>query len=65
RAHRMMSRLQARTCWVNTFKVTPVEMPFGGHKHSGIGMENGKWAMDAYSQVKSIHVAMNTPAYPY
>ena len=65
RAHRMMSRLQAGTCWVNTFNVTPVEMPFGGHKHSGIGMENGKWAMDAYSQVKSIHVAMNTPAYPY
>ena len=65
RAHRMMSRLQAGTCWVNTFNVTPVEMPFGGHKQSGMGMENGKWALDAYSQVKSVHVAMNTPAYPY
>jgi len=65
RAHRMMSRLQAGSCWINTFNVTPVEMPFGGHKQSGLGMENGKWALDAYSQIKSIHVAMTTPEYPY
>lgn len=65
RAHRMMSRLQAGSCWINTFNVTPVEMPFGGHKKSGLGMENGKWALDAYSQVKSVHVAMSPMEYPY
>lgn len=65
RAHRMMSRLQAGSCWINTFNVTPVEMPFGGHKQSGLGMENGKWALDAYSQVKSVHVAMSPMEYPY
>jgi betaine-aldehyde dehydrogenase len=65
RGHRMMSRLQAGTCWINTYNVTPVELPFGGHKLSGIGMENGKWALDAYSQIKSVHVAMNAPEYPY
>ncbi len=65
RAHRMMSRLQAGSCWINTFNVTPVEMPFGGHKKSGLGMENGKWAIEAYSQVKSVHVAMSPMEYPY
>ncbi len=65
RGHRMMTRLQAGSCWINTFNVTPVEMPFGGHKQSGLGMENGKWALDAYSQVKSVHVAMSPMEYPY
>ncbi|MGB7286824.1 MAG: betaine-aldehyde dehydrogenase [Salaquimonas sp.] len=65
RAHRMMTRLEAGSCWVNTFNVTPVEMPFGGHKKSGLGMENGKWALDAYSQVKSVHIAMSPMEYPY
>lgn len=65
RAHRMMTRLEAGSCWVNTFNVTPVEMPFGGHKKSGLGMENGKWALDAYSQIKSVHVAMSPMEYPY
>jgi betaine-aldehyde dehydrogenase len=40
-------------------------MPFGGHKQSGLGMENGKWALDAYSQIKSVHVAMSPMEYPY
>ncbi|MCB1386309.1 MAG: betaine-aldehyde dehydrogenase [Nitratireductor sp.] len=65
RAHRMMQRMKAGSCWINTFNVTPVEMPFGGHKQSGLGMENGKWALDAYSQVKSVHVAMGPMQYPY
>jgi betaine-aldehyde dehydrogenase len=65
RAHRMMARLEAGTCWINTYNFTPVELPFGGYKRSGIGRENGRWAIDAYSQVKSVYVAMNPPQYPY
>jgi betaine-aldehyde dehydrogenase len=61
----MMANLDAGTCWVNTYNFTPVELPFGGIKRSGIGRENGRWAMEAYSQVKSVYVAMNTPQYPY
>jgi len=65
RAHRMMARLEAGTCWINNYNVTPIELPFGGYKRSGIGRENGRWAMDAYSQVKSVYVAMAAPQYPY
>lgn len=65
RAHRVVGRLQAGTTWINHFNVTPVELPFGGHKRSGIGAENGKWALDSFTRVKSVYVAMNPPAAPY
>src|SRR5688572_23499235 len=28
RAHRVVAKLQAGTCWINNYNVTPVEMPF-------------------------------------
>src|SRR3546814_4401504 len=37
RAHRVVARLEAGTCWINNYNVTPIEMPFGGYKQSGIG----------------------------
>jgi len=30
RAHRVIARLQAGTCWINHYNITPVELPFGG-----------------------------------
>ena len=65
RAHRMMARLEAGTCWINSYNLTPIELPFGGYKQSGIGRENGRWAMEAYSQIKSVYVAMDPVDYPY
>ncbi|POF34557.1 betaine-aldehyde dehydrogenase [Roseibium marinum] len=58
RAHRVVDQLQAGTCWINTYNLTPVEMPFGGYKKSGIGRENGHTAIAYYSQVKSVYVEM-------
>lgn len=57
RAHRVVGKLEAGTCWINTYNLTPVEMPFGGVKDSGLGRENSKHALDHYSQVKTIYVA--------
>ncbi|WP_417685742.1 betaine-aldehyde dehydrogenase [Roseibium sp.] len=58
RAHRVIDRLQAGTCWINTYNLTPIEMPFGGYKKSGIGRENGHAAIEYYSQIKSVYVEM-------
>ncbi|WP_298984726.1 betaine-aldehyde dehydrogenase [uncultured Roseibium sp.] len=58
RAHRVIDLLQAGTCWINTYNLTPIEMPFGGYKKSGIGRENGHAAIDYYSQIKSVYVEM-------
>ncbi len=58
RAHRVIDQLQAGTCWINTYNLTPIEMPFGGYKKSGMGRENGHAAIEYYSQIKSVYVEM-------
>ena len=39
--------LQAGTCWINHYNITPIELPFGGVKMSGLGRENGRAATRA------------------
>jgi betaine-aldehyde dehydrogenase len=65
RAHRVIARLQAGTCWINHYNVTPVELPFGGVKLSGLGRENGRAAIEHYSQLKSVYVALADVDAPY
>jgi len=65
RAHRVIAQLQAGTCWINQYNVTPIELPFGGYKQSGIGRENGHAAIDHYSQLKSVYVALGDIDAPY
>ena len=65
RAHRVIARLQAGSCWINTYNLAPVEAPFGGSKRSGIGRENSRAALDHYSQIKSVYVAAGAVDSPY
>jgi betaine-aldehyde dehydrogenase len=65
RGHRVIARLQAGTCWINNYNITPVEMPFGGYKRSGLGRENGTAALQHYTQVKSVYVELGNVAAPY
>jgi betaine-aldehyde dehydrogenase len=65
RGHRVIARLQAGTCWINHYNVTPIELPFGGVKMSGLGRENGRAALEHYTQLKSVYVAMGDVEAPY
>jgi len=65
RAHRVVARLQAGTCWINNYNITPIEMPFGGVKQSGLGRENGRAAIEHYTQLKSVYVELGRIASPY
>jgi betaine-aldehyde dehydrogenase len=65
RGHRVIARLDAGTCWINTYNLTPIAMPFGGYKRSGIGRENGRAALDHYSQLKSVYVELGDVDAPY
>lgn len=65
RAHRVIAALQAGTCWINAYNLTPVEAPFGGVKSSGVGRENGHAAVAHYTQVKSVYVGMGPVDAPY
>ncbi len=65
RAHRVIEQLEAGTCWINNYNITPVGVPFGGVKRSGMGRENAKAAIDHYTQIKSIYVEMGDVDAPY
>jgi betaine-aldehyde dehydrogenase len=65
RAHRVVARLEAGTCWINTFNITPIELPFGGNKQSGIGRENSPATLDAWTQLKSVYVELGDVESPY
>ena len=58
RAHRVARSLKAGTVWVNTYADGDPTMPFGGHKQSGIGRENGAEVIEAYTQTKAVFVRM-------
>ncbi|MDR4306220.1 betaine-aldehyde dehydrogenase [Chelatococcus sambhunathii] len=58
RAHRVIHRLQAGICWINTWGESPAEMPVGGYKQSGVGRENGVETLERYTQTKSIQVEL-------
>ncbi|WP_240902584.1 betaine-aldehyde dehydrogenase [Aquitalea denitrificans] len=65
RAHRVVAKLQAGVCWINNYNITPIEMPFGGYKESGLGYENSLTAIDCYTQRKSVYVELTGVASPY
>lgn len=65
RAHRVASQLEAGICWINSYNVTPAEMPFGGVKQSGFGRENGRAALDHYSALKSVYIQFTDVETPF
>ncbi|MGH7814070.1 MAG: aldehyde dehydrogenase family protein [Candidatus Binataceae bacterium] len=54
RAHTIARKLKAGTVWVNCYSVLDPISPFGGYKQSGFGRELGKYAIDLYTQIKSV-----------
>lgn len=59
RGHRVIGELEAGTCWINTYNLTPLEIPFGGYKQSGLGRENSVHALNHYTQLKTVYVSMD------
>ncbi len=58
RAHRVIHKLEAGICWINTWGESPAEMPVGGYKQSGVGRENGLATLTHYTRTKSIQVEL-------
>jgi acyl-CoA reductase-like NAD-dependent aldehyde dehydrogenase len=58
-AHRFARELHAGTIWVNTYHPLDAASPFGGYKQSGFGRELGEYALDLYTQMKSVWVDLN------
>ncbi|HET7446078.1 MAG TPA: aldehyde dehydrogenase family protein [Solirubrobacterales bacterium] len=58
RAVRMAKRLRAGTVWTNCYGEVDAAAPFGGYKMSGHGREMGSYAMDLYTEVKSVWMGL-------
>ncbi|OJD34076.1 aldehyde dehydrogenase [Diplodia corticola] len=56
RAHRVARRVKSGTVWVNSSNDCDFRVPFGGYKQSGVGRELGEAGLEAYTQVKAVHV---------
>lgn len=54
RAHYITSKLRAGTVWINSYDVFDAAVAFGGFKQSGIGRELGPYALNNYTEIKSV-----------
>jgi len=48
--------IRAGTIWVNCYDEFPDQAPFGGFKMSGWGREKGEYALDNYTEIKTVIV---------
>jgi aldehyde dehydrogenase (NAD+) len=57
-AHRMAAEIKAGSVWINTYNGFDTASPFGGYKQSGFGRDLGHYALEQYTNVKSVWVAL-------
>jgi betaine-aldehyde dehydrogenase/5-carboxymethyl-2-hydroxymuconic-semialdehyde dehydrogenase len=62
RAERVGRAVRAGTVWVNCFLVRDLTAPFGGMGISGIGREGGDYALDFYSDLKTLQIREGSTA---
>lgn len=57
RGAEVAARLECGTGWVNHHGGISPTVPFGGWKWSGIGYENGRQGLEAFTELQVLHVA--------
>jgi acyl-CoA reductase-like NAD-dependent aldehyde dehydrogenase len=60
RAHRLGRQVKSGSVWINTYCMIFLQGIFGGHKHSGIGIEFGLNGIKEYTQLKTICIDLGT-----
>ncbi|KAK6458659.1 aldehyde dehydrogenase [Scheffersomyces xylosifermentans] len=58
KAINVSNKINSGTIWVNTYNDFHPMVPFGGYSQSGIGREMGEEALDNYTQVKAVRIAL-------
>jgi aldehyde dehydrogenase (NAD+) len=59
KAHTIAEQIRAGTVWINCYDVFDAAAPFGGFKASGLGRELGEKALDNYTELKTVTVALS------
>jgi acyl-CoA reductase-like NAD-dependent aldehyde dehydrogenase len=57
-AHRLAGEIKAGSVWINSYNAFDSGSPFGGYKQSGFGRDLGSYAIEQYTNVKSVWVAL-------
>ena len=57
-AMRMAADIKAGSVWINTYNGFDSASPFGGYKQSGFGRDLGAYALEQYTNVKSVWIAL-------
>jgi acyl-CoA reductase-like NAD-dependent aldehyde dehydrogenase len=58
RAYEVATRIDSGTVWVNTHLDCPADVPYGGAKQSGLGIELGQEGLEEFTQCRIINVAL-------
>jgi aldehyde dehydrogenase (NAD+) len=58
-AHRVAAEIEAGMVWINSSQDCDFRVPFGGVKQSGVGRELGEAGLEAYTQIKAIHLNLH------
>jgi aldehyde dehydrogenase (NAD+) len=58
KAFKVSQALRAGTVWVNCYDVFDAAAPFGGYKMSGLGREMGEYALQLYTEIKTVTMAL-------
>jgi phenylacetaldehyde dehydrogenase len=56
--HKLAAKLKAGTVWGNCHAVIDPALPFGGFKQSGIGREQGREGIEAYTEIKTVIIQL-------
>ena len=59
RAFRMADRIQSGTVWVNTYRFSAAQAPFGGVRKSGYGRERGAESVGEYLRTKNVLIDLS------
>ncbi|MEU6346530.1 aldehyde dehydrogenase family protein [Streptomyces sp. NPDC046977] len=57
RAAAVAEQMETGMTWVNTHTAMTFDQPFAGIKWSGVGIENGPWAMEGFTEMTILHRA--------
>ncbi|KAA0588446.1 phenylacetaldehyde dehydrogenase [Azospirillum lipoferum] len=56
--HRLAAKVRAGTVWGNCHGVLDAALPFGGYKQSGVGREQARQGLEAYTELKSVIIQL-------
>jgi len=55
----LAERMEAGTTWVNQHPSMGPDIPFGGVKQSGVGVEGARWGLEEYTSIHVVNIKKN------